>query len=553
MPKPALFMVDDDLDVLDSIERDLRHEYGERFRLLRASSGPSALDAVRQLKLRGEPVALFLVDQRMPEMTGVQFLAEAIKIFPDSKRVLLTAYTDIEAAIQAINDVGIHHYLLKPWHPPEERLYPVLDDLLSDWLSSYRPPFEGLRIIGYRWSPACHEVKQFLALNQVPYQWLSIDQSQEAQVLLDQMQLEHPRLPVVLFPDGTYLDNPGISALAERIGLTMRAKRPFYDLAIIGAGPSGLAAGIYAASEGLRTVLIEKQAPGGQAGTSARIENYLGFPVGLSGADLARRATAQARRFGAEILSPVEAIGLRVEGPYRIITLSDGREISCHALLITTGVTYRMLDVPGVSRLTGAGVYYGATMSEAPAYEGQEVFIVGAGNSAGQAAVYFSKHARRVRLLARTATLTTSMSQYLIDQLHAIENITIHTETLIAEAHGTEHLEAITIECNGQRQTLPADALFVFIGATPPTDWLRDVIACDPQGYILCGSWSYLADGQVRPPGWPLERDPYMFETNVPGVFAAGDVRHGSVKRIATAVGEGAMVVQFVHQYLGNL
>lgn len=551
MPKPALFMIDDDPDVLDSIERDLRHEYGERFRLLRASSGPSALDAVRQLKLRGEPVALFLVDQRMPEMTGVQFLTEAIKIFPDSKRVLLTAYTDIEAAIQAINDVGIHHYLLKPWHPPEERLYPVLDDLLSDWLSSYHPPFEGLRIIGYRWSPACHEVKQFLALNQVPYQWLSIDQSQEAQVLLDQMQLQRPHLPVVLFPDGTYLDNPGISALAERIGLTMRAKRPFYDLAIIGAGPSGLAAGIYAASEGLRTVLIEKQAPGGQAGTSARIENYLGFPVGLSGADLARRATAQARRFGAEILSPVEAVGLRVEGPYRIITLSDGREISCHALLITTGVTYRMLDVPGISRLTGAGVYYGATMSEAPAYEGQEVFIVGAGNSAGQAAVYFSKHAGHVRLLARTSTLTTSMSQYLIDQLHAIGNITIHTETLIAEAHGTEHLEAITIDCNGQRETLPADALFVFIGATPPTDWLRDVIACDPQGYVLCGS--YLADGQVRPPGWPLERDPYMFETNIPGVFATGDVRHGSVKRIATAVGEGAMVIQFVHQYLGNL
>ena len=551
MPKPVLFIVDDDPNVLQSIERDLRREYGNRFRLLRADSGPSALEAVRQLKLRGEPVALFLVDQRMPEMTGVEFLTEAIQVFPDAKRVLLTAYTDTEAAIQAINDVGIHYYLLKPWHPPEERLYPILDDLLSDWLSFYRPPFEGLRIIGYRWSPASHDVKQFLALNQVPYQWMDVEVSPEARALLEQMDLPHPRLPVVLFPDGTFLDQPDTATIAERIGLTTRAQRPFYDLAIVGAGPSGLAAGVYAASEGLRTVLIEKQAPGGQAGTSARIENYLGFPVGLSGTDLARRATAQVKRFGAEILSPVEAIGVRVEGPYRIITLSDGREISCHALLITTGVTYRTLDVPGMSQLTGAGVYYGATMSEAPAYEGQALYIVGAGNSAGQSAVYFSRYARRVTLLVRGESLSMNMSQYLIDQIAAIDAITVCTEAQVVEVHGENHLEAITIERYGQRETQPADALFIFIGASPPTDWLREVVECDPQGFVLCGA--YESDQRTRSPKWTLDREPYMFETSTPGIFVTGDVRHGSVKRIATAVGEGAMVVQFVHQYLGNL
>lgn len=551
MAKPAIFTVDDDPNVLQSIGRDLRREYGGRFRLLQTDSGPSALEAVRQLKLRGEPVALFLVDQRMPEMTGVEFLAEAIQVFPSAKRVLLTAYTDIEAAIRAINDVGIHHYLLKPWHPPEERLYPVLDDLLDDWLAAYRAPFEGLRVIGYRWAPASHEIKQFLALNQVPYQWMDVLHSTEAESLLEQTGLERPQFPLVIFPDGTFLDKPSTNAIAQRIGLTMQAQRPFYDLAIIGAGPSGLAAGVYAASEGLRTVLIEKQGPGGQAATSARIENYLGFPVGLSGADLARRATAQARRFGAEILAPVEAVGIRVEGQYRIVTLSDGREISCHALLITTGVTYRMLDVPGVNELTGAGIYYGATMSEAPAYDGQNLFIVGAGNSAGQAGVYFSKHARQVRLLVRGATLATSMSRYLIDQLEAIPNVEIMTETLIVEAHGTEHLEAITIERGGRYEQLPADALFVFIGATPPTGWICDVVECDPKGFVLCGA--YLEAGTTRPSKWPLDRDPYMFETSVPGIFVTGDVRHGSVKRLATAVGEGAMVVQFVHQYLGNL
>jgi len=549
--KPVIFYIDDDPNVLQSIGRDLRRQYGDRFRLLNADSGPSALEAVRQFKLRGEPIALFIVDQRMPAMTGVEFLAEALRIFPDAKRILLTAYTDIEAAIRAINEVGIHHYLLKPWHPPEERLYPIVDDLLDDWLSAYRAPFEGVRLIGYRWSPASHEIKHFLALNQVPYQWLDVAQSDEAQTLLEHMGLQHPQLPVVLFPDGSFLEKPAAGAIAERIGLTTRPQRPFYDLAIIGAGPSGLAAGVYAASEGLQTVLIEKQAPGGQAGTSARIENYLGFPVGLSGADLARRATAQARRFGAEILSPVAAVGVRVEGPYRIVTLSDGREISCHALLITTGVTYRMLDVPGAGELTGAGVYYEATMSEAAAYEGQNLFIVGAGNSAGQAAAYFSKYAAQATLVVRGATLAASMSQYLIDQLSAIDNVTVLTETLVVEAHGTDHLEALTLEHQGQRETCPAGALFVFIGANPPTGWLCDLVECDPQGYILCGA--YLPASKNRASKWPLEREPYMFETSVPGIFVTGDVRHGSVKRIATAVGEGAMVVQFIHQYLGNL
>ncbi len=551
MPKPVLFTVDDDLNVLQAIGRDLRREYGSRFRILRADSGRSALEALRQLKLRNESVALLLVDQRMPHMTGVEFLEQALKLYPDAKRVLLTAYSDTDAAIRAINQVGINYYLLKPWHPPEEHLYPVLDDLLSDWWSSYQPPFEGVRIIGFRWSPASHDIKHFLGLNQVPYQLLDVEHSAEASLLLEQLGLEHPRLPVVLFKDGTFLENPATAEIARKIGITRQAQRPFYDLAIIGAGPSGLAAGVYAASEGLRTVLIEKAAPGGQAVSSAKIENYLGFPVGLSGAELARRAVLQVERFHAELLWPVEAVGVRVDGPYRVVTLSDGREISCHALLITTGVTYRTLDAPGVDRLTGAGVYYGATMSDAPAYEGQEVYIVGAGNSAGQAAVYFAKYARQVTLLARRSSLTHSMSQYLIDQLGEHANITICTDTCVIAAHGDDHLEAITIEHQGQRETRRADALFIFIGAKPPTEWLRNVVECDPQGFILCGA--YLPDHRTPSPRWTLKREPYMFETSTPGIFVTGDVRHGSVKRIATAVGEGAMVIQFVHQYLENL
>lgn len=554
MARPILFLVDDDPDVLQSITRDLRREFGERFRVLSAGSGDEALGALRELKLRGEPVALFVVDQRMPRMTGVEFLERALEMYPGSKRVLLTAYAEIDAAIRAINVVGIDYYLTKPWDPPEEVLYPPLRDLLDDWLAAYRPPFEGVRVIGHRWSPACYDIKRFLSLNQVPYQWLNIETEPEAQTLLEQVGLESTLLPILLFPDGTWLAASDQGAITERLGLRTQPERPFYDLVIVGAGPAGLGAAVYGASEGLHTLLIEKAAPGGQAVTSARIENYLGFPVGLSGADLARRAVAQARRFGAEILSPQEAVQIRREDPYRVVTLADGREVSCHALLIATGVDYCRLEVPGIDALTGAGVYYGATMSEAPAYKGQDILIVGAGNSAGQAAMHYSKYARSITLLVRGPNPGRSMSRYLVDQLKTRDNITVRVQTQLAEACGDGHLESVVIEDldSGTTQRIRADAVFIFIGARPQTQWLQEFLECNEHGFILCGP--YLPrDSRGRPRGWPLDRDPHIFETSVPGIFVVGDVRHGSVKRVATAVGEGAMVIQMVHQYLEGL
>ncbi len=554
MTRPILFLVDDDPDVLQSITRDLRREFGERFRVLSASSGDEALEALRELKLRGEPVALFVVDQRMPRMTGVEFLERTLELYPGSKRVLLTAYAEIDAAIRAINVVGIDYYLTKPWDPPEEVLYPPLRDLLDDWLAAYRPPFEGVRVIGHRWSPACYDIKRFLSLNQVPYQWLNIETEPEAQTLLEQVGLESTLLPILLFPDGTWLAASDQGAITERLGLRTQPERPFYDLVIVGAGPAGLGAAVYGASEGLHTLLIEKAAPGGQAVTSARIENYLGFPVGLSGADLARRAVAQARRFGAEILSPQEAVQIRREDPYRVVTLADGREVSCHALLIATGVDYCRLEVPGIDALTGAGVYYGATMSEAPAYKGQDILIVGAGNSAGQAAMHYSKYARSITLLVRGPNPGRSMSRYLVDQLKTRDNITVRVQTQLAEACGDGHLESVVIEDldSGTTQRIRADAVFIFIGARPQTQWLQEFLECNEHGFILCGP--YLPrDSRGRPRGWPLDRDPHIFETSVPGIFVVGDVRHGSVKRVATAVGEGAMVIQMVHQYLEGL
>lgn len=554
MARPILFLVDDDPDVLQSITRDLRREFGERFRVLSAGSGDEALGALRELKLRGEPVALFVVDQRMPRMTGVEFLERTLELYPGSKRVLLTAYAEIDAAIRAINVVGIDYYLTKPWDPPEEVLYPPLRDLLDDWLAAYRPPFEGVRVIGHRWSPACYDIKRFLSLNQVPYQWLNIETEPEAQTLLEQVGLESTLLPILLFPDGTWLAASDQGAITERLGLRTQPERPFYDLVIVGAGPAGLGAAVYGASEGLHTLLIEKAAPGGQAVTSARIENYLGFPVGLSGADLARRAVAQARRFGAEILSPQEAVQIRREDPYRVVTLADGREVSCHALLIATGVDYCRLEVPGIDALTGAGVYYGATMSEAPAYKGQDILIVGAGNSAGQAAMHYSKYARSITLLVRGPNPGRSMSRYLVDQLKTRDNITVRVQTQLAEACGDGHLESVVIEDldSGTTQRIRADAVFIFIGARPQTQWLQEFLECNEHGFILCGP--YLPrDSRGRPRGWPLDRDPHIFETSVPGIFVVGDVRHGSVKRVATAVGEGAMVIQMVHQYLEGL
>jgi thioredoxin reductase (NADPH) len=551
--KPILFTIDDDPEVLHAIERDLRRKYGSQFRVLHADSGSAALEVLKQLKLRNEPVALLLSDQRMAHMTGVEFLEQAKELFPDAKRVLLTAYADTDAAIQAINTVKLDYYLSKPWDPPEEHLYPMLQDLLDDWLADYRPPFQGIRVLGHRWSPESHQVKDFLTRNQIPYRWLDVETSQEVHRLIEHAGLDATRLPVVLFPDGSSLAEPTNEQLAEKTGLRTHAGKPFYDLIIVGAGPAGLAAAVYGASEGLRTVLIEREASGGQAGTSSRIENYLGFPVGLSGGDLARRAVAQASRFGVEILVPQEVKALRVQDPYRFVTLGDGTELSCHALIIATGVSYRRLNVPGMDRLTGAGVYYGAAMTEALSCVDSDVYIVGGANSAGQAAMYFSRYARSVTILVRGDSLAKSMSQYLIDQISATENITVLTHVNVTEVRGEECLETIDITNSdtGEVQTVPATALFIFIGAMPRTDWVAGVLERDAQGFILSGP-DLLRNGR-RPQGWTLERDPFLLETNVPGIFVAGDVRSGSVKRVASGVGEGSISVQFVHRHLAEL
>jgi thioredoxin reductase (NADPH) len=552
MAKPVILTVDDDPEVLQAVARDLRHQYGDRFRIIRADSGMSAVEVIHQLKLRNEAVALFLVDQRMPHMSGVEFLEQAMAVFPDAKRALLTAYADTDAAIRAINSVRIDYYLLKPWDPPEERLYPVLDDLLDDWQASFRPPFEGIRVIGNRWSPQSHQVKDFLARNQIPYQWLDVE-LEEAHQLTSYAEPDTRQLPLVLFPDGSRLAQPSNLQIAEKIGLQTQAERPFYDLIIVGGGPAGLAAAVYGASEGLSTVMIEREAPGGQAGSSSRIENYLGFPVGLSGSDLARRAVTQARRFGVEILSPQEVTQMRVEDPYRIVQLVDGSELSCHVLLMATGVSYRKLDVPGMANLAGAGVYYGAAMTEAIACSGEDVYLVGGANSAGQAAMYFSKHANHVVMLVRGESLTSSMSQYLIDQIESTSNIEVRTLTTVVEVKGDQHLEAIVLADakTGEKQVVSAKSLFIFIGASPRTEWLDGIVQRDRQGFILTGP-DLIRDGK-RPKGWTLDRDPFLLETSVPGIFAAGDVRYGSVKRVASGVGEGAIAVQFIHRYLSKV
>lgn len=553
MVKPVLLTVDDDPEVLHAIERDLRRKYGGQFRIVRADSGAKALETLKQLKLRNQPVALLLTDQRMLHMTGVEFLAQAIKLFPDAKRVLLTAYADTEAAIQAINTVSIDYYLMKPWDPPEEGLYPMLQDLLDDWMADYRPPFQGVRVVGHQWSSESHQIKDFLARNQIPYRWLDIEANQEAQTLVRHADLDISRLPTVLFPDGSSLVAPTNALLAEKVGLKTHAGQLFYDLIIVGAGPAGLAAAVYGASEGLRTLLIEREASGGQAGTSSRIENYLGFPKGLSGADLARRAVEQASRFGVEIIVPQQVSSIRADDHYRYVTLSDGSEVSCHALLIATGVSYRKLDVPGIDRLTGAGVYYGAAMTEALSCVDSDVYIVGGANSAGQAAMYFSRYARSVTVLVRGDSLAKSMSQYLIKQIAETSNITVQTHVNVVEARGESYLESICIANadTGEVQNVPATALFIFIGAMPCTEWVADVVQRDPQGFLLAGP-ALMRDGKC-PHGWTLERDPFLLETSVPGIFVAGDVRQGSVKRVASGVGEGSIAVQFIHQYLSGV
>lgn len=553
MPNPVLFTIDDDPSVLRVIERDLRREYGSYFRVMRADSGAKALKTLEQVKLRNEPVGLFLVDQRMPQMTGLEFLEQAMELFPDAKRVLLTAYADTNAAMRAINTAKLDYYLLKPWEPPEEKLYPILNDLLDDWASSFRPPFQGIRVVGSRWSSQLHQIKDFLARNQVPYQWLDIETEEEAQQLAASAKANSAHLPLVIFPDGSHLTQPANIQIADKIGLKTRAEMQFYDLAIVGAGPAGLAAAVYGASEGLRTVLIEREAPGGQAGTSSRIENYLGFPVGLSGADLARRAVTQAKRFGVEILTPQEVTGVRVEDPYRTLLLGDGIEISCHAVVVATGVSYRKLDIPGSEELSGAGVYYGAAMTEAMCCLNEEVYIVGGANSAGQAAIYISKYARHVTMLIRGNSLSKSMSKYLIDQIQATGNISVRLHTKVVQVKGENCLDTITIAntVTDEQQTLPTHFLFVMIGAKPRTDWLAGVAARDEQGFVLSGS-DLMHAGQL-PKVWKLDRDPFLLESSVPGIFVSGDVRYGSVKRVASAVGEGSIAIQFVHQYLSNL
>jgi len=548
MAKPVILAVDDDPQVLRAVERDLRRRYAREYRVLRADSGESALDTLGKLKLRGDPVALFLVDQRMPRMTGVEFLEEAIGRFPDAKRALLTAYSDTEAAIRAINEIGLDYYLQKPWDPPDQNLYPSLDELLADWKAGYRPPFEAIRVIGDRWSPGSHRTRDFLARNRIPYRWLDVEGSEEAREIVAGADHGEPELPLVVFEDGSYAEAPENREIAERIGLQTRAEQPFYDLVIVGGGPSGLAAAVYGASEGLRTVLIEREAPGGQAGTSSRIENYLGFPAGLSGGDLARRAVDQARRFEVEILTPQEVEEVRAEDPYRVVRLADGTEISCHALIVTTGVSYRKLDVPGAEKLTGRGVYYGAAQTEAYSCKDEDVYIVGGANSAGQAAMYFSDQARKVFLLCRSDDVRKSMSEYLVRQIEDRDNIEVRHNSSVVEASGGEHLEEISIQdsASGETETVPAHSLFVFIGAAPRTDWLEGVVERDGRGFILSGP--DLSENGRRPKGW--DRDPYLLETSVPGIFVAGDVRHGSIKRCASAVGEGSIAVQFVHQYL---
>jgi thioredoxin reductase (NADPH) len=545
MSRPVLLAVDDDGPVLAAVERDLRDRYAEHYQVVAASSGDQALDVLRRLRLRDETVALLLVDQRMPGMTGTEFLAASRELYPDARRVLLTAYADTDAAIRAINDAEVHHYLLKPWDPPEERLYPVLDDLLETWR---RPaPSANLRVIGDRWSATTHELREFLARNLVPYRWLELQTEPQARVLLEAARADAGALPVVVTDDGEVLVRPDLHTVAERIGLQVRAERSAYDLVVVGAGPAGLAAGVYGASEGLSTLVLECNAPGGQAGTTSRIENYLGFPTGLSGADLTLRAREQAIRFGAEILVPADVAGLRREDPYTVVLLADGTEVSASTLLISSGVNYRTLDVPGSAELTGVGVYYGAGRAEGVDHAGGRVFVVGGGNSAGQAALFLSQFAGTVTLLVRGPDLTSTMSKYLIDRIEASEKISIEYGTEVAGAIGSRRLEGLRLRRGTDEQEVAADGLFVFVGQAPRTAWLEGVVRRDDRGFVLTGG-----DLGSPPPDWPLEVPPLPLETSVPGVFAAGDVRHGSVKRIASAVGEGAMAVRFAHERLAG-
>ncbi|WP_062311807.1 FAD-dependent oxidoreductase [Demequina rhizosphaerae] len=550
MAKPIILAVDDEPHVLNAVARDLQERYRGDYRIVKALSGQEALEAVQEFKRRGNAVALFVVDQRMPGMSGVELLTEAITFYPDAKRVLLTAYADTNAAIASINEVALDYYLMKPWDPPEEQLYPVLDDLLDGWAAHVPVPYDGIRVAGTLWSPRSHAVKEFLARGQIPYQWLDIEKDDEARALVEASTGNRSVVPVLFFPDGTLLEDPDLHVLADKVGLRTPALKPFYDLIVIGAGPAGLAAAVYGASEGLRTVVVEREVPGGQAGTSARIENYLGFPQGIGGADLARRAATQARRLGAELLVAQEVTGVRLEGPYRIVTLDDGSELRCHALLIATGVTLRTLDVPGLEPLLGASVYYGAATSEASNYRDRDVLVVGGANSAGQGALFLSRFARSVTILVRKDSLRHSMSQYLIDQIERTPSIAVRPSTEITAVTGDARLETVTLADRGagESTTMPADAIFIFVGAVARSDLVADLVELDSAGFVLTGQ--DLVAGGRRPRGWHLQRDPLLMESSVPGIFAAGDVRHDVVRRVASAVGQGSVAVSAVHRYL---
>jgi thioredoxin reductase (NADPH) len=545
--RPVILAVDDEPAVLAAVSRDLRRGFGQRYRIMRAGSGAEALELIAQIMARGEQVALLVADQRMPAMAGTDYLVKARQLVPDAKRVLLTAYADTEAAIAAINEVALDYYLLKPWDPPEEQLLPVVEDLLTTWEAGAALEAAGVRVIGHRFSKESHDLRDFLARNRIPARWLDVERDSEARELLMLAGVEAAGLPVALLEDGSVLERPSILELAERLGVAGAPLAEHYDLVIVGGGPAGLAAAVYGASEGLRTVMVEREAPGGQAGQSSRIENYLGFPAGLSGSDLARRATDQARRLGAELLTVSDAVALRIEGAGRIVELSSGGALSANCVLVASGVSYRQLQAPGFADYTGAGIYYGAALTEARACAEQHVVVIGGANSAGQAAVYFSGYAARVTMLVRADSLAKSMSHYLIEQIAALENVEVRTGTEAIGAEGEDgRLRALRIrDRDGNETREELDACFVFVGAMPRTDWLEGVLARDERGFILAGA-------DVREQGWPLRRDPYVLETSVPGVFVAGDVRARSIKRVASAVGEGSMAVSLIHEYLAS-
>jgi len=550
MPKPVILAIDDDQSVLNSVERDLRIHYGQEYRIIPVNQGKAALEYLKKLEQRNEPVALFLVDQRMPEISGVEFLMQAIQSYPQAKRVLLTAYADTQAAIESINEVGLNYYLMKPWHPPEERLYPILDELLEDWKVHVRLPYEGIRVAGTLWSLTSHQAKDFLTRHQIPYQWLDIEKDPGARKLVEGVS-DRIKLPVIFFPDGTVLIEPKLSELADKVGLQTRAGLPFYDLVVIGSGPAGLAAAVYAGSEGLKCLVIERAAPGGQAGSSPKIENYLGFPTGISGDDLARRAVSQAKRFGVEILSAQEARQVLVKDAYRIVRLSDDTEISCHAVLVATGASFHTLRMPGADTLTGAGIYYGAAYTEAINYRDQNVFVVGGANSAAQGALYLSQFACKVTVLIRGHEPTAS--KYLVDAMRDNEKIEVLEDTDLIEVKGKNTLEQIVIKNTRTEvvQTLDAPALFVFIGVRPQSQVVSELVMRSEKGYIYTGP--DLMPDKKPPQGWTLERDPFLLETSVPGIFAAGDVRYGTNHRVASAVGEGAIAYALIKEYLKTL